>query len=106
MDCREFAVHREISLDLFGKYPDTGDMNASLDISAQDVRRALLERAKRYCVDHGTSFSAIGIAAVNDSKFLARVEKGFGFNIATYQKVMDWLDAESAPSAPTGEEAA
>lgn len=73
-------------------------MDAPLDISAADIRNALLVRAKRHCQDHGTSLSAIGLASVNDSKFLTRVEKGFGFNIATYQKVMDWLDAQSDAS--------
>lgn len=76
-------------------------MDAQLDISADDIRNALLERARRYCSDHDTSLSAIGLAAVNDSKFLTRVEKGFGFNIVTYQRVMDWLDGQSDASAPT-----
>lgn len=71
-------------------------MDAPIDISADDIRNALLERAKRHCKDHDTSFSAIGLASVNDSKFLQRVEKGFGFNVVTYQKVMDWLDAAPA----------
>jgi len=73
-------------------------MDAPHEISADAIRSALLERARRHCRDHDTSLSAIGLAAVNDSKFLTRVERGFGFNIATYQKVMDWLDAHSAPS--------
>lgn len=77
-------------------------MDAQLDISADDIRNALLERARRYCADHDTSLSAIGLAAVNDSKFLTRVERGFGFNIATYQRVMDWLDSRS--SSPSKQE--
>ena len=75
-------------------------MEAPLDISAADIRKALLDRARRHCKDHDTSLSAIGLAAVNDSKFLTRVESGFGFNITTYQKVMDWLDAQSAAPQP------
>ena len=70
-------------------------MDTTLEISAADIRKALLYRARKYCSDHGTSLSAIGLAAVNDSKFLARVESGAGFNITTYQKVIDWLDEQA-----------
>jgi hypothetical protein len=62
-------------------------------ITAESIRSALLDRAAKYCQDRNTSLSAIGLAAVNDSKFLARVKSGLSFNVSTYQKVMDWLDA-------------
>lgn len=61
-------------------------------ILEQDVRQCLLERATSYAGAAKTSFSAIGVAAVGDSKFLARVQAGCGFNIKTYQRMMDWLD--------------
>jgi hypothetical protein len=67
--------------------------------SSETIRNALVERATKYVDSHGSSFSAIGLAAVNDSKFLARVQKGENFSVKTYQKVMDWLDAAERENA-------
>lgn len=68
-------------------------------MTADDIRNALIERAQRFCVTHHTSLSAIGDDAVNDSKFLMRVKNGLGFNINTYQKVVDWLDEKERERA-------
>lgn len=63
------------------------------EITEKDIRESLIKRAKAFCDANKTSFSAIGIAAVQDSKFLSRVEnQSLGFNIKTYQKVVEWLD--------------
>lgn len=65
------------------------------DITETDIRKSLIDRAETFCRLNKTSFSAIGLAAVQDSKFLSRVANPeIGFNIKTYQKVVDWLDAE------------
>ncbi|MFK0384966.1 hypothetical protein [Agrobacterium sp. NPDC090273] len=61
-------------------------------ITESDIRNSLISRADAYAKAGRTSFSAIGIAAVGDSKFLSRVQSGLSFNIRTYQRVMDWLD--------------
>lgn len=67
------------------------------EINEQSIREALIKRATAYASANGTSFSAIGVAAVQDSKFLARVKnQETGFNIKTYQRVIDWLDAQEA----------
>lgn len=63
------------------------------DITAQDIRVSLIARAEAYRKAAKTSFSAMSIAAVNDSKFLSRVENPeLGFNIKTYQRMAEWLD--------------
>lgn len=62
-------------------------------INDTDIRQSLICRAEAYAKSSRTSFSAIGLAAVSDSKFLSRVQNGLSFNIRTYQRVMDWLDA-------------
>lgn len=62
-------------------------------ITEADVRACLIERATAYSIEYDVSFSAIGIAAVGDSKFLSRVRSGLGFNIKTYQRLIEWLEA-------------
>jgi hypothetical protein len=73
-------------------------MQTKTQLSEHDIRSTLIKRAEAYAARAHTSFSAIGLAAVNDSKFLGRVQNGLGFNIKTYQKVMDWLDAAERES--------
>lgn len=69
------------------------DMTQRPDITENDIRQALIARAKAYREATSTSFSAMSIAAVNDSKFLSRVENDkLGFNIKTYQRMVEWLD--------------
>ena len=73
-------------------------------ILESDIRKSVLDRAQAYSASTKTSFSAIGLAAVNDSKFLSRVQAGLGFNIKTYQRMMDWLDkAEGQPAVEAAE---
>jgi hypothetical protein len=74
-------------------------MEQAQTIHSQDIRNALLARAKAYAEAHKSSFSAIGMAAVGDSKFLWRLDSGKSFNISTYQKVVDWLDAQKGETA-------
>lgn len=74
-------------------------MQKITELSEQDIRDTLIARATVYAGRAHTSLSAIGLAAVNDAKFLGRVQNGLGFNIKTYQKVMDWLDAAERETA-------
>ncbi|MBX5143329.1 hypothetical protein HJB79_32035 [Rhizobium lentis] len=62
--------------------------------SSDDIRAALVARAEAYAEANKTSLSTIGLKAVNDTKFLIRVRDGLGFNINTYQRVVDWLDEQ------------
>lgn len=64
-------------------------------ISENDIRTCLIDRAEAHASATGMSLSAIGVASVGDSKFIARVKAGLGFNIKTYQRVMDWLNDEA-----------
>jgi len=68
-------------------------------ITETDIRACLIERATEYAAKHGISLSAIGVAAVGDSKFIARVRDGLGFNIKTYQRVIDWMALDQASEA-------
>ncbi|MDR6818465.1 hypothetical protein J2X76_003642 [Neorhizobium sp. 2083] len=69
------------------------DMTQRAEITEFDIRQSLIARATAYANKAKTSFSAMGIAAVGDSKFLSRVQNpGIGFNIKTYQKMVEWLD--------------
>lgn len=70
-------------------------------INEEDIRKCLLGRAQAYAASNNVSFSAIGIAAVGDSKFLHRVREGLGFNIKTYQRMMDWLESVNTGSGAT-----
>lgn len=65
-----------------------------MDFPTSDtIRDALISKAEAFCTRNKTSFSAICNSVGIDNKFLARVKSGENFNIATYQKVMDWLEA-------------
>lgn len=84
-----------MSLDKAGCVPLNGDMS-TIDLSAETIRQKLVERAEDFSRKHDVSFSAIGMAALKDSKFLAEVKTGRNFTIRSYQAVMDWMDAEEA----------
>jgi len=71
-------------------------------ITEIEIRRSLIDRAEAYRKAAKTSFSAMSIAAVNDSKFLSRVEnQDVGFNIKTFQRMVEWLDKAEAGMAVT-----
>ncbi len=76
-----------------------GDMNTPVDITADAIRQNLLTRARALCEARNTSFSAIGKGAIKDDRFLSRVEAGGNFTLETYQRVIDWIDAQEATSA-------
>lgn len=69
-------------------------MNAPVEITADAVRQHLLDRVQAYRDRTPMSLSAISMAAVQDSKFLANVAKGDNFTLKTYQRVIDWLDEQ------------
>lgn len=74
-------------------------------ITADSIRRALLERIDAFKAATGKADSFVGKAALNDDKFVKRVRAGGGFNVNTYQRVMGWLD-EQGFDAKAGEAAA
>lgn len=82
-----------MSLDKAGYFPNMDDMAKHIEFTERDIRNALIRRAEAYAKRANTSLSAISADAVNDSKFLKRVgTPTIGFNIKTYQKMVDWLD--------------
>jgi hypothetical protein len=89
----KYHVQREVSLDNSGNIPIMEGMNQVAEITEHDIRQSLIARATAYATKAKTSFSAMGVAAVGDSKFLSRVQNaGIGFNIKTYQRMVEWLD--------------
>lgn len=88
-----------MSLDLSGNLPIIPNMTEPVEITAETVRRALLDRATAFSTARNFSFSRIGEEAIKDSKFLARVQAGDNFTIKTYQRVIDWIDAKEAEIA-------
>lgn len=68
-------------------------------ITADTVRTALLARIDAYRAATGKSDSAVGKEALNDDKFVKRIREGGGFNVNTYQRVIDWLEAQEPASA-------
>lgn len=82
-----------MSLDNSGNVPNIGAMMNAPEINESRIRESLISRAEAYARAARTSFSAMGMQAVNDSKFLSRVQNPeLGFNIKTYQKMVEWLD--------------
>lgn len=64
------------------------------EISADLIRQNLLERAEAFSARSGWKLSRIGEEAIRDSKFLPKVRDGANFTVATYQRVLDWLDEQ------------
>ncbi len=58
-----------------------------------DIRAAMLARVDEYCRLTGDARSTIGKSAVNDPAFFHQIEDGRNFQVNTYKKAMDWLDA-------------
>lgn len=73
-------------------------MAKQIDLSKETIRAHLLARAKAFAALSGKSLSAISSEAVKDSKFLPEVDNGkkANFTLATYQKVIDFIEAEEA----------
>lgn len=81
---------------MIGKIPDSGGMDTDIEITKERIREHLLSRASAYAASNGTSLSAISAEAVSDSKFLPEVASGKkqNFTLNTYQRVIDWIDAQ------------
>lgn len=62
-----------------------------------DLKADLLAKAKEYSAITGQALSRIGKTILNDPAFFLRLEEGSGFTVATYEKVMCWLD-ENTPN--------
>ena len=74
-------------------------MNNAPDIdtpTGEEIKTALIARAEAFASTQRISLSTIGLRAVNDGKFFAQVKSGRGFNINTYQRVIDWLEQAEA----------
>ena len=68
-------------------------------IREDDIRACLVQTAEKFSKTSGMSLSAIGVASVGDSKFIARVRSGYGFNVKTYQRVMSWIECQQSLEA-------
>ena len=60
--------------------------------STEDLRRALLQHADRFCKLNETSRSAIGLELANDPYLLFRIEQGLNITFKTYEAVRRYLD--------------
>lgn len=69
------------------------------NITADQVRTALIERIDAYIAASGKSDSSVGKEAINDDKFVARIRLGANFTLKTYQKLSDWLDQQTQVAA-------
>lgn len=69
------------------------------EITEEAIRQYLLDRATAHSDRIKRKLSFISKEAVNDSKFLDRVASGKGFNMKTYRRVIDWLDAQDGAGA-------
>lgn len=76
-----------------GKIPDSVLM-ANKQITAEQVRAHLLARVDAYQVKTGCTDAKLGTDAVRDHKILSRIRSGENFTIRTYQRLIDWLDAQ------------
>lgn len=59
----------------------------------------MLSGVDRYRAATGKSDSFVGREAINDDKFIGRIRSGGNFTVETYQRVMNWLAAQSEDAA-------
>lgn len=57
-----------------------------------EIREALIRRATKFCELTGSSITAVGQQAVNDTAFIHDIKNGKNFTVARFQRAMDWLD--------------
>lgn len=81
-----------------GKLPEYRRMDKT-QITADGIREYLMARANAHAKSHRTSWSSMSRRALSDDRFLARANAGSNFTIETYQRFIDWLDAQEAASA-------
>lgn len=63
----------------------------------QELRTRLFETAETVTAITGLSEQAIGQRAIKDNTFFKRVrERNAGFTVKTYDRLMDWMNAEIA----------
>lgn len=76
--------------------------------TSEQLRRALVDRARAYATLKDCTLRNVGDASVGDHRFFIDVESGKNFTVDRYQKAMDWLDAHwpalGSPIHPAGEE--
>ncbi len=58
----------------------------------QELRNALLDRAKAVCATLDVSEETIGQRALNDNTFFRRIRNGAGFTVKTYDRLMAWME--------------
>lgn len=56
-----------------------------------ELRQFLLRLAAAFTGATGRSSKTIGKKALNDNKFYPRIERGDGFSVKTYDRVVQWL---------------
>lgn len=64
-----------------------------------ELRSQLLEKAAAVCAAKKISEETIGLRALKDNTFFKRMRNGSGFTIKTFDRLMDWMDAELAKEA-------
>ena len=60
-----------------------------------DLRQQLLDQVDAYCARTGMSRARLATLVVNDGKFFARLVKGGGFTVRTYEKFQAFFEAEA-----------
>lgn len=61
-------------------------------LSPDNIRQAVIERARSYCALTGMSQTALGVAALNDGCAIPDIIGGRDFKLSTYRKIMAWFD--------------
>ena len=91
-----------------GKNPGSGHgMNERIiekQPNAEDLRRALLDRAAQYAKLTDLKLGTVSDRCAGDGKFLSDVAAGGNFTVDRFTKAMAWLDA-NWPDAPASEAA-
>jgi hypothetical protein len=74
-------------------------MTSAPEITDDAIRQHLLTKVAAFQSRSGMSLWKISEAAVSDSKFLSKVQRGGNFTVSTYQRVIDWVDRQESDHA-------
>ena len=68
--------------------------------SEQEIRAALISRMDAYCEKANIAASSVCALVMNDTSFMRKVKHGKNFTVASYQRLMDFLDEHADGSLP------
>lgn len=72
------------------------DTVRTAQLSAESIRRTMLDRAVRFGARVEKSLTSLGLEIKNDKDFFHRIKRGGNFTVETFDEVMRFIDARES----------